>query len=244
MKEFAKTLKQTFQVSWQEIVVYNGIAVFGGVVGVIVALILMGTGEMEGEYATIGAMIALIIGIMIMMMVGIFSLQQDFNLAISLGKTRKHYVPARFLFLATNCLLCIITVLLIGGIEKLLYSTVDKGAVCAFGMEQFLLHPVAILGFVFLVPAIIMVGGACYIRFGAKFFWVAWVLWMVGCTSLPKMISSVHDEADSIWKRMGRAVIDFFVQLTAWQVVIGILLLGVLGIVVAFRVLRKQSVTA
>lgn len=244
MKEFAKTVKQTFQVCWQEIVAYNGIALAGGVVGVVVALILMGTGAMKGEYGTIGAAIALIFEIMIMLFVGMFSLQQDFNLAISLGKTRKHYIPARFLFWVANCLLCIFAVLIICGLEKLLYSIVDKGAVCTFGIEKFLLHPAAFIGVVFLVPTIIMVGGALYIRFGAKFSWFVWVLWMAGCILVPKMINAVNHEVDSIWKRIGTIVLEFLVQLRTWHIVLGILMLGSVGLVVAYKVLRKQSVTA
>lgn len=244
MKEFIKTVKQTFQVGKGELLVFNLIALVGGVVGTVIWLSIMATGEADGEYGTIGAIMALMLGMLVMTIAGIFSMQQDFNLAISLGKTRKQYVPARYLLIAVNCSLCLIIALIICLIEETLYTAINPGAVCEISIQGFLTNPVTIFGFVFLIPMIIMLCGALYLRFGMKFFWVGWVFWMLGCTLLPRILSAAHDEADSVWKRMGMAVMDFFVNLNNVKAVIGILVLGVLGLAVAFRLLCKQRVTA
>lgn len=80
-------------------------------------------------------------------------------------------------------------------------------------------------------------------RFAMKFFWAGWVLWMSMCILAPKLISAAHDEADSIWKRMGIAVSDFFGNLNDVKAVIGILVIGVVGLLGAFKLLSKQRVT-
>lgn len=244
MKEFVKTVKQCFRVSKDEFWVYSGFAFGGGIFGIIISLILMNQDAMEGEYATIGAMIGVIMGAIILLVLESLSLQQDFNLAISLGKTRKHYIPARFLFMVVNSALFVAAISVIGLIEHFLYSTCFPGTVCGFDMLELLLHPVSLIGFLFLLPAIILLGGACFLKFGAKCAWVFWALWMIFCIGFPKMMNEIHEETDSMLKRMGMGFINFLEQLTPLKIAVGILIVGLAALATAYGILRKQRVTA
>lgn len=244
MREFVKTVKQCFRVSKDEFFVFSGFAFFGGIFGIVVSLILMNMDAMEGEYATIGAMIGVIMGTILLFVLEILSMQQDFNLAISLGKTRKHYIPARFLFEVVNCGLCVATISVIGLIEHFLYSTFFPGTVCGFDMLELLLHPVFLIGFLFLLPAITLLGGACFLKFGAKCAWVFWALWMIFCIGFPRMINAIEEENDSLLRRMGMGFINFLEQLTPLKIAVGILIVGLAALAAAFGILRKQRVTA
>jgi len=242
MKEFVKTVKQTFRVSKDELFLFSGIAFFGGIFGIVVALILMNMDAMDGEYGTIGAMIALIMGMLLSFILGISFLQQDFNFAVSFGKTRKHYIPARFVFMVANNGLGVATVGVIGLIEHLLYSICFPGRVCGFDILQLLFHPISLMGFLVFLPAITLAGGACLLRFGAKCGWVFWAVWMIVCIGFPRIMNALDEETDSVWKRIAMKFAD--VELTYLQVVGGMLIVGVAALAIAFGILRKQRVTA
>lgn len=244
MKEFGKTVKQTFQVWSDELGVFSFISLCGGIFGIVLGFIMVNSGDMDGEYANIGAIIGLIIGMMFILILNIFSLPQYFNMAITMGKTRKHFVPARFLFMVVNSTLCLITVLGITLVENFMYPIFYPGTVCAFDMMELLFHPAALVGFLFGVPAITLVCGACTLKFGPKCTWVFWALWMLFCIGFPRMLDAVNAETDSIWKRMGEGFVNFVSDLTAVQVVIGMLIAGLVALGAAYALLRKQRVTA
>lgn len=243
MKNFVNTVKQTILVGKGELLAYGLFAVGGGIFGVVLWLIIMAAGGVDEGYGNLGAMMSLMLGILGMVIMGIFSLHQDFNMAISLGKTRRQYVPAKYLLLVCACLFCMLVSVIICKLELMIYPALMPGAECAFNLQGFLLNPVTIFGFVFLVPVVIVLCGALYLRFGMKFFWFGWVVWMCLCSLVPKVLSAANDEADSIWKRMGNAILDFFVNFDYVKGIIGILLIGVLGLFGAFKLLSKQRVT-
>lgn len=243
MKSFITTVKQTFQVGKNDMLGHAVFEVGGGIFGVILFMIIMAADGADGTYGTIGAMMSLMLGMLFTVFVGIFSIHQDFNMAISLGKTRRQYVPAKYILLMTDCALCILVAIIFAWLEELIYPALMPGAICEFSMKGFLQNPLTIFGFVFLVPMVVMLCGAFYLRFGMKFFWVGWVLWMCMCTLLPKILNAANDEVDSVWKRIGTAMVDFFVNLDNVKGIIGILVIGGLGLFGAFKLLSKQRVT-
>lgn len=244
MKEFMNTLKQTFRVGWGAELAYSAIAAVAGIVGVIVVLIVMAVDNSENSYATGGAMLALIAGIMILLFGGVFSLQQDFNIAISMGKIRKYYVPAKYVLLVVACSECMLVAAVIGWLEERLYMTLHPGAVCELSMSFLYEIPAIAVGCILIIPMIIMLCGALFMKYGMKFFWVAWAFWMIGCVVIPRMVSDIAHAPDSFLGQMGKTVIDFFTQLTTVQLVVGVGILWLIGLVVSFMLLRKQGVTA
>lgn len=152
MKSFMSTLKQTFQAGKGELLVYAVCAMGGGIFGIILSLIIIAADAAEGTYETIGALLALVLGIFIILLLGILSMQQDFNLLISFGKTRRQYVPVKYLLLVASCLLCILVAIIFALLEEFIYPALNPGAICDFSIKGFLLNPITILGFVFWYP--------------------------------------------------------------------------------------------
>lgn len=244
MKEFMKTVRQTFQVGRGDMLSYSRISLGAGIVGIIIVMIVMAVTGKGEDYVTGGAVLAIIIGNLLIVFGGVFSLQPEYNLAISLGKTRKYYVPAKYFWLVTHCLLCMVIARIIGYIEELIYPVLYPNAGCEFSVSALFKSPAAIVGVVLLIPVAVMLFGALYMKFGMKFFWVFWVLWMFACTGLPRMITARKDDPDSLFGKMGAAFVDFFIQITNAQIIIGLVVLGIAGMAAAFLLLRKQSVTA
>jgi len=242
MREFVNTMKQRMRVSKDELFIFSGIAFFGGLAGIVLALILMNMNAMDDSYGTIGAVMALTIGVLMSFFVEIHSLQQDFNLAVSFGKTRKHYIPARFVFTVVNSTFGVVTVAVIGFVEHFLYSVCFPERECGFDLLPLLLHPISLMGILFLFPAITLAGGACLLKFGAKCGWVYWAIWMLGCIGFPKMMQAMEEEKDSVLKRIAMSFAD--IQLSYQQAAGGMLILGVAALAVAYMILKKQRVTA
>lgn len=242
MKEFMKTVKRTFQVGHIDLLGYSAIALVSGVIGIIIMLVILeATGE--NDYLAMGGLMAIMISVLLLVFGGVFSFQQDFNIAISFGMTRKHYVPAKYLLNAANCFCCVAITLLIGLFEKFFYALLYPGARDLFGVDFLLEYPAVIVGFVFLIPMVVMLLGALFAKFGMKFFWVCWVLWMFTFTVLPKMITASHEEPDTLLGKMGIAIAQFFSGFNATQSIIFIVAVGITGMATSFLILRKQRVT-
>lgn len=244
MKEFMKTVRQTFQVGLGDMLSYSMISLGAGIVGIIIVMIVMaviGTGE---DYVTGGAILAIVIGNLLIVFGGVFSLQPDYNLAISLGKTRKYYVPAKYFLLVVQSLLCAVIAQIIGYIEDMIYPILYPNVGCEFSVSALFKSPAAIAGFVLLIPMVVMLFGALYMKFGMKFFWVFWTLWMFFCTGFPNMITAQKEDPDTLLGKMGTAFVDFFTQITNAQILVGLIVFGFVGMATAFLLLRRQSVTA
>lgn len=244
MKEFRKTVRQAFQVGWRDMLSYCMIMTAAGIVGIIIVMSVMAATGTDEDYVTGGAMLTIIIGSLLIVFGGVFTLQHDFNLAVSFGKTRKYYVPAKYLLVAMNCLLCMVIAWIISCIEGMLYPVLYPNAGCEFSMNALFMSPAAIVGYVLLAPMVVMLFGALYLKFGMKFFWVFWVLWMFVCTGLPRMITVRREDPESFLGKMGTAFVNFFTQVTNAQIIIGLIVLGIAGMAAAFQLLRRQSVTA
>lgn len=243
MKEFKNTVKQTFQVGWQEVMGYSIISLFAGIIGIIIMLIIMAVAGEEEEYLAFGALMVAMISIVLILFAGVFSLHMDFNLAISLGKTRKYYVPAKYLLTVVNCLACTIISLLIGLFEEFLYAKLYPNARCLFSIDFLLKYPAVMVGVVLLIPMVVLLLGALFIKFGMKFFWICWVLWMLSFTVLPRMITAVAHKQDSFLAKTGSAIVQFFSGFNQTQAIIALIVAVVVGMAGAYLLLRKQRVT-
>lgn len=244
MKEFFRTLKEVFCVSRNEFFSYGLVPAGAGLLGIIIVLIIMaadGTGE---DYGQIGAMFVLMFGAITLFFGGIFSVQSDFNLAISMGKTRKYYLPSRYLLLLAETMMILALAYIVGKVEDALYPTLYPGAVCDFRVSGFLNSPFLFLGIGLVVPVIILLFGVLLMRFSAKFFWILWALWMFGCIGAPRIASAAVHKPDSIPGKLGLALMEFSNGLSPLQIsgMFAVVLLAVM--VITFALFRKQRVTA
>ncbi len=244
LKELIRTLKQLYLVSWRNALSYSVCSLLGGVVGIIITLVILavdGTGE---DYGQIGAFFSMAVGMMLLFFAGMFQVSNEFNLAISMGKTRKYFVPAQYLLLAMNMAIVLVISLVIGLLEDALYSTIYPDAVCEFAITGGLMHPDVFLCAVFGGAMLILLWGALILKYTAKIFWIIWILCMIFSMASSKIGSAVHETQDSALAKMIRGIIEFFVTISSWQIVIGIFCVTVAGVVAAFALMRRQRVTA
>lgn len=244
MKEFKNTLRQTFQVEWRQELVYVAISAAGGVLGVMIFLIIFATDNSVETYAALGSLLSLGIGILVFLIGGCFSMNQGFHLALSMGKTRKHYVPAKYLLLVVTCLECVLIAMVIGWLEERLYVALYPGISCEINMSFLYARPGLLVEGVLLVAMVILLMGALFARFGVKFIWGLWGIWMFGGLCLPRIIEDTIHDPNSFPGKLGTAFVGFATQLTGLQLAMGAGVLWFIGLSVAFGLLRKQSVTA
>ena len=121
MKELIGTVKHLFLVNRSEILVYGSVTVGFGIFGMVVVLVMLASGSMEGEYLKLGTLVAMLFSIIVLLFSAIFSLKTDFDLAISMGRTRKCFVPARYLLCAADCMVCMVGFMLISRMEDAVY---------------------------------------------------------------------------------------------------------------------------
>lgn len=244
MKEFIRTLKETFLINEKEFRQYGLISVAGGILGIIIVLIIMavdGTGE---DYGQLGTMFVQMFGLILLLFGGIFSVQSDFNLAISMGKARKYYVPSKYLMLVFETAALLIIMFIISRVENALYPALYPGAVCDLDVGGIFNYPEILAGLLLGMPMIVLLFGALLMRFTAKFFWVFWVLWMFLCLGVPRIAAATVEKPDSVPGKIGRALTEFLAGLTSFRLLGLAALVVALGLLVAFALLKKQRVTA
>lgn len=244
MKEFIRTLKETFLINVNEFLQYGLISMAGGILGIIIVLIIMaidGTGE---DYGQVGSMLVQMFGMILLLFGGIFSVQSDFNLAISMGKTRKYYVPSKYLVLVLETAVLLIIVFVISRIEDALYPAVYPGAICDLDVSGIFNYPGFLAGLLFGLPMIVLLFGALLMRFSAKIFWVFYVVWMFLFLGGPRIAAAAAEKPDSIPGKIGLALIGFLSEFTSFKLLGLAALIIAVGLMITFALLKRQRVTA
>lgn len=244
MKEFGRTLKQTIMVSKNDIWVYAIVSALGGVVGIMVTLAILYMDGTGGDYGQIGAMLAVIAGGIILGVGGIVGFPHEFNLAVSLGKTRRYLVLARYINWMINTAVVIGITLLIGMIENVLYPMLYPQAVCEMDVLWFFLHPEVLFSCLVCVPMLIIFFGSMSLRFGNKFLWFFWALTMGFNLFGNRIAHTIKEQPDSLGGQIIFGVIEFFMGAGMVQILLVFTGLTIAGIVGSVLLLRKQQVTA
>ncbi len=244
MKEFGNTLRQTFRINYKEIFSYAGISAAGALLGMVFILIGMVTvGKSEGSYANVGAILSLMFGEAMFLFGGIFSVQYDFNLAVSMGKARRYFVPARYLCMVLNGLIILGIVKLVNFLERALYPVLYPGAVCGMDIDWILGRPAVFIGFVLGLPSLILLLGALIMKFSTKFYWGIWAFWMLGFMGIPRLLSAGKKHPDSLAGKAGNLLMDLAGGVTGTGLMAALLCGTGAGILIALLILKKQRVT-
>lgn len=244
MKEFGGTLKQTFQVNYREMFSYACISAAGALLGVALILIGMVTvGKAEGSYANVGALLSLMFGEAAFLFGGIFTVQSDFNLAVSMGKARKYFVPVRYLCMVLDGLVILGIVKFVNVLEGALYPALYPGAVCGMDADRIIGKPAVFIGLVLGMPALILLLGALIMKFSTKFYWVVWAVWMLAFMGIPRILSAGKKHPDSFAGKAGILLMDLAESVTGTGLLAALLCGAAAGIVISILLFRKQRVT-
>ena len=152
-----------------ELLQFFGIVAGGYLVGLIIVFIVMNATK-ENYYATVGTMLAVIV-FAFMHLFGIsFSFMGDFNMAISLGATRKSFVAGYVLFNLLEIAVLEVEIVVFGVVEKLLLENAFPQAVMEIDLTNFFTWNY-LSGVLVVFTAVEMFFGAVILRYGAKAFW-------------------------------------------------------------------------
>lgn len=162
--------------------------VFAFLLGVGLVFLVLTTDITTDSHITMGAIFALA-ALFIYCCVSAFTYVQEFNLAISMGRTRREfliiYAMEQLLYVAASYALLLILALL----EDQLYGMMFPWAFSEFSLLSVLLDWRLALGVIPGVVIVMMFLGAMHCRFGKTFAVIAYFVWLACCMSLPHIAS-------------------------------------------------------
>lgn len=169
MKEFMDTFKRVKKVTGENIYIGVALSAFAVIVGVILSILFM---NRLGVKVHFGAMTVLIMLAFTILLYGFLVFPADYLQALSMGKVRKHLVPAHYLLWLRNTLVVLLIALGVSLVEELVYSALIKDAVYVVDIRVFLGNPLVFVTILLCVPALILFLGGITLFFGIKFVWV------------------------------------------------------------------------
>lgn len=197
----------------------------GFLLGFLMVNLIMRLDEEPGDWFCLGALMALLVGVMCVLLMGGLGYSNEFQLALAMGRTRKAFMGAYALRLLLQILLGYIVVLAFYGLElavnPLLYPGYENEVAFSFLTNWKILLPCG-LGILILAMFI----GAVYGRYGKKGWWAFYFIWLFCCFVLPRLF---NDElGDSLLDRTALGVQAVFaaVPLTAWLILAILLMAG------------------
>ena len=220
-----------------ELLQYLGIMSGAFVVGFIILLIVMGQTK-ENESATAGTMIAVVAMLFVHFFATIFSFVGEFNMAVSMGATRKNFVANYALFNMSEILLLELGLVILGNLEKFIVNRLFPNVVMEIDMTKFFDWKYLLAAIVVLTVSEIFLG-AVILRFGMKIFWVLWAIWMLAAL-LPLNISKNEKLSAELAK------IGFMIggKITPAGIVTAVSLVCLILIAITWKILKRQRVTA
>lgn len=238
--------KKTFVFGKKDILYFIAFTLGGAILGTIIMLLIGKFDDTITCYLRVGAPMGLAIMLIFLAIGEIIGEGYDFNLVVQCGIPRKLYLPAKYLFLCGEILICTAVAFIYNVFEELLLSRIFQGmdGVAVLDMEpKFVATYFAIL---FFAPMLFLFFAGFTIHFGMKVMWVFWALWMIGCMMLTKIGNAVAHAPNSVLGKFGTEIEKFFTgiaDITPGEILICTLIgLAILG-VGNFLLYRKQQVT-
>lgn len=174
--------------------------------GVAMVLIINGFINSDPDYGSMGGMFVLMASLVGSLARGNTTLSTRFNLAVSMGMTRRSFLLWDTIITLLVCLLGMAAAWCFNRLELLLYGVLYPGF--ENGMPLDIVYRWQVL-----VPAAAalsvfsLVFGALQQRFGMKGFGIAWLIFCASFMVFPRAISSALDGGTSLLARLGGGVL-------------------------------------
>ena len=214
-----------------ELLQFLGITAVGYLIGLIVVFIVMNVAK-ENTCATAGTMLAVIAFAFIHLFGITLSFMGDFNMAISLGATRKSFVSGYVLFNLLEIAVLELEIVVFGVVEKFLLENAFPQAVMEIDLTNFFTWNY-LSGVLVVFTAVEMFFGAVILRYGMKVFW------MIIC--LVPMNIAKNEKLSGELAKLGLFLGGKF---TPQGIVALVIALTIVIAVITWNILRKQRVTA
>lgn len=197
MKNTLLMIKQLLQVTYKNILIFEGIILGGYVFGFIISLIIYNSSD-DHLFVNLGTFMAMMFLLIEVFFGAIFTCSADFVLAITNGKGRANFVIARYALYVIEFGVGLALIKLGNAIDTAFAKAGDK-AIDFLSVPEWPTFLVIAL----VVPALVMCASALYVRFERKAFWVLWAIWMVVMVAGPRITSAMHKEPESAAAKIG-----------------------------------------
>ncbi len=190
MKEFMDTFKRVKKVTGDNVYIGVAFSILAVITGVILSILFI---NRAGCRVHFGAMTVLIMMAFAILLHGFLVFPVDYMQALSMGKVRKHLLPAHYLLWIRNTLVVLMIALVTSLVEELVYSALFKDAVYAVDIRVFLGNPLVFVTILLCVPALILFLGGIALCFGIKFMWAFPVVYVV--VSVFSYYTKIHPDS-------------------------------------------------
>lgn len=220
-----------------EVLQFLAVAFGSYVFGIIVMMIIRANTMEENECVTLGMLIAMIVLVFIHFFGITFSFVGEFNMALSMGATRKSFVGSYALFNMVELAGLELLLLVLGKIELALISVIYPQCEIILDVTQYFQWKY-LLAVIVGMTIVELFLGAVTLRFGMKAFWVVWAIWMF-LTLVPAKLSENEVMAAKMHQLGKQIGLENIVQYLFAAGVVAAVIMAVLG----WNFLKKQRVT-
>ncbi len=220
-----------------EVLQFLAVAFGSYVFGIIVMMIIRANTMEENECVTLGMLTAMAVLVFVHFFGIIFSFVGEFNMAISMGATRRVYVGSYALFNMAELAGLELLLFVLGKIELALMRVIYPQCEIILDLTQYF-HWKYLLAVIVGMTVVELFLGAVILRFGMKAFWIIWAIWMF-LTLVPAKIT----ENEALAAKLHQFGVQIgFGNVIQYLVVTGIAA-AVIMVVLGWNFLKKQRVT-
>jgi len=220
------------------------IMLIGEIFGIVLIKIIVSVDSTIEGYAVLGTFVAMFLGIIVTLISAVFSYGAKFNLAVSMGCTRKEfflsYWGGSLLFVAIEIAAVLVFGILETGLGKIMYA--NSLLFEEVNFLTYLMDYRVIAGLLLMVPAVGIFVGALTLKFQTKAIWAMWVVWMVACLGGAKVHDIISENPDSILADVAGSVFHFFKTVTGPVLILLFLAVCAIMFAISAILLHKQEV--
>lgn len=220
-----------------EVLEFLAVALGGYVLGIIVMMVIRANTMEENECVTLGVLIAAIMLGFVHLFGIIFSFIGEFNMALSMGATRKAYVGSYALFNMAELAGLELLLFVFGKIEFAIMGVIYPQCDVILDLTQYFQWKY-LLEVIIGMTIVELFAGAVILRFGMKALWGIWAVWMF-IMLVPVKLS----ENEMIAAKMHQIGMQIgFGNIAQYLFLFGVVVAAIMA-VLAWKLLRKQKVT-
>lgn len=210
------------------------------IIGIVIVAVVVKF-DPESTYATLGTMLAALVGMFANLIFGILSLGCSFNTTVSFGSTRKEFLISEGVTAYINIIIEIAAIQILYFVETTLGRLLYVDRECE-DLGVFLTDYRIVLALILLLPALRMLCGALLLKFKKIAYWCLWMLWMLLFMGFGYLTDYIAENPGSIVSRICTGVLDFVIGMSGMAQIAAVFVVACIFISVASIFIRRQSV--
>lgn len=220
------------------------IMLIGEVFGIVLVRIIVSVDPTVNGYVSLGSFISICLGMFVTVLSCIITYGTKFNLAVSMGCTRKEFFSVHWIGTILFILIEIVAVLIFGlletGLGKIMYANTSLSE--ELNLLPYLMNYKVITALLLFVPAMGIFAGSLVMKFQMKAFWALWAVWMFLFLGGAKVSELISENPDGRLADVVSGVFAFFKGLTGPAIVLLLLVIFAVVFGISAILVRKQEV--